>query len=215
MDQSYPIYTALVECQDCYKCLRECPVKAIKVNDGHASIIPELCTACGHCVVVCPVKAKKVRDDVARAELLLKQNKKIYASLAPSWITDFPGVKKSQMINAIKQLGFTDVSETALGAQEVTAGLMELFNNSVPGIYISSACPAVVEFISKHASEFKGNIISLLSPLMAHTLLLGKHYGKDVNVVFFWSLYSKKARIGQKFGKIESCSYISRSKNTI
>ena len=28
-------------CKDCYKCLRECPVKAIKVVDRHAKIIDD------------------------------------------------------------------------------------------------------------------------------------------------------------------------------
>nr|HPN37941.1 [Fe-Fe] hydrogenase large subunit C-terminal domain-containing protein [Melioribacteraceae bacterium] len=151
MDQNYPIFTANVECQDCYKCVRECPVKAIKVSEGHASIIPELCTACGHCVVTCPVNAKKIRDDIFRLELLLSEKRKVYASIAPSWITNFPNVSKSQIIAALKKLGFTGVSETALGAEEVTAGLSEYLNNAVPGIYISSACPSVVDYIAKHS----------------------------------------------------------------
>ena len=31
------------KCKDCYKCLRECPVKAIKVIDHQAKIIKERC----------------------------------------------------------------------------------------------------------------------------------------------------------------------------
>ena len=49
-----PIYTEKRECQDCYKCVRHCPVKAIKVESGYASVVPELCILCGHCVEVCP-----------------------------------------------------------------------------------------------------------------------------------------------------------------
>ncbi len=192
MDQNYPIYTANVECQDCYKCVRECPVKAIKVNEGHASIIPELCTACGHCVVTCPVNAKKVRDDIFRLELLLSEKKKVFASIAPSWITNFPNVSRSQLISALKKLGFTGVSETALGAQEVTSGLTELLKNTEPGMYISSACPSVVDFIAKHSSKHKSNIVKVLSPLVAHTLLLKKYYGKDSNIVFFGPCVAKK-----------------------
>ncbi len=58
------IYTEIAECQDCYKCVRQCPVKAIRIKDGHADIIPELCVLCGHCVAVCPVEAKKVIPEV-------------------------------------------------------------------------------------------------------------------------------------------------------
>lgn len=192
MDHSYPIFTVQVECQDCYKCVRECPVKAIKVTDGHASVIPDLCTACGHCVVVCPVKAKKIRDDFSRVEFLIKQKKKVYASLAPSWITEFNGVTKSQMISSLKKIGFAGVSETALGAQEVTSGVNDLLMESDNGLYISSACPSVVEFISKHLPHYKKNISPILSPLLAHTKLLKKEYGNDISVVFFGPCIAKK-----------------------
>ena len=45
MTHAYPVYTIEAECQDCYKCVRHCPVKAIRVRDGHAAVIPELCVA--------------------------------------------------------------------------------------------------------------------------------------------------------------------------
>ena len=31
---SSPVYTTENECQDCYKCVRHCPVKAIRIVDG-------------------------------------------------------------------------------------------------------------------------------------------------------------------------------------
>ena len=46
MAHSYPVYTIEAECQDCYKCVRHCPVKAIQVKDGHAAVVAELCVAC-------------------------------------------------------------------------------------------------------------------------------------------------------------------------
>ena len=71
MNHTYPVYTIEAECQDCYKCVRHCPVKAIQVRDGHAAVIPEMCVACGNCVEVCPVKAKQVRNGTGRARRLL------------------------------------------------------------------------------------------------------------------------------------------------
>ena len=73
MTHAYPVYTIEAECQDCYKCVRHCPVKAIRVRDGHAAVIPELCVACGKCVEVCPVKAKQVRNGTGRLRLLLSE----------------------------------------------------------------------------------------------------------------------------------------------
>ena len=96
MNHSYPVYTKETECQDCYKCVRHCPVKAIKVKDGHAAVVPELCVACGHCVEICPASAKRVRDDLGRARLLLEGKTPVYASLAPSWVRD----RKSTRLNS-------------------------------------------------------------------------------------------------------------------
>ena len=192
MDQSFPIHTAQVECQDCYKCVRECPAKAIKVNNGHASIVPELCTSCGHCVVICPVKAKKVRNDQTRAERLLEKNDNVYVSLAPSWIIEFPGITASQITTAIKQLGFAGVSETALGAQEISTALNEILTDSQNKLYISSACPSVLEFISKYLPKYQDNVCNLLSPLLSHTQLLKKHYGDSTRIVFVGPCIAKK-----------------------
>lgn len=116
MNHTYPVYTIEAECQDCYKCVRHCPVKAIRVRDGHAAVLPELCVACGKCVEVCPVKAKQVRNDTGRLKRLLAEPAPVYASLAPSWVSEFKNVTPGQLIRALKLLGFAGVSETALGA---------------------------------------------------------------------------------------------------
>jgi len=100
MDRIYPVYTLKNECHDCYKCVRECPVKAIKIQEGHASGIGEKCVACGHCVTVCPARAKRVRSDMDGVRALLASGKKVYVSLAPSWagIYDFPSEKMIALI---------------------------------------------------------------------------------------------------------------------
>ena len=55
-----PVYTVVNDCQDCYKCVRACPMKAIEVRDGHARVTRESCVLCGRCVTVCPVGADGV-----------------------------------------------------------------------------------------------------------------------------------------------------------
>ena len=87
-----PVYTTENECQDCYKCVRHCPVKAIRIVDGKASVIPEACVACGECVKVCPAHAKKIRSDLARLKELVASGAKLYASIAPSFAGYFKGV---------------------------------------------------------------------------------------------------------------------------
>ncbi len=78
-----PIYTEKRECQDCYKCVRHCPVKAIKVESGYASVVPELCILCGHCVEVCPNSAKRVRDDLPHARQLLATKPRVRGIAGP------------------------------------------------------------------------------------------------------------------------------------
>ena len=125
MSISYPIYTESTECQDCYKCIRRCPVKAIRVENGHAKVIPEMCIACGGCVTHCPNHAKHSRDDTSRAKQLFTLKKRVFVSLAPSFISEFSEFSPQQLIAALKKLGFSDVSETALGADLISSKVAE------------------------------------------------------------------------------------------
>ena len=192
MNNIPPIYTEPAECQDCYKCLRHCTVKAIQIHDGHAMIIPERCIGCGHCVEICPVGAKHVRDDIERARLLLRMKKAVYVTLAPSWIAEFGGVAKERIIAALKLLGFAGVSETALGAQEVSANVAALLKDQTTGIFLSSACPTAVEMIRKYHPAHSNRVLNMLSPVMAHAKLLRHEFGEDIGIVFISPCVSKK-----------------------
>ena len=63
MEKTYPVYTLKNECNDCYKCIRDCHVKAIRIHGGSASVINERWIACGHCVTICPVGAISFQED--------------------------------------------------------------------------------------------------------------------------------------------------------
>ena len=63
------------ECKDCYSCLRNCPVKAIKFVNNKATIVDENCILCGHCVNVCPQDAKRVVSDLNDVVNLLNNKK--------------------------------------------------------------------------------------------------------------------------------------------
>ena len=186
-----PVYTLKGECQDCYKCLRVCAVQAIRVLDGRADIVPSRCLSCGRCVSACPSHAKRVRNDVGRVRNLLGAGPPVVVSLAPSWRGAL-GLNRPRVIAGLKALGFTEVSETALGAEEVSIRTAAFLNQSPPGLYISSACPVIVDYIRLYKPEFTKNITPFASPALTHARLLKKHYGPDTRVVFIGPCIAKK-----------------------
>ena len=187
-----PVFTIENECQDCYKCVRHCPVKAIRIVNGKASVIPEACVACGACVKVCPAHAKKIRSDLARLKELLASGAKVYASVAPSYAGWFKGVTIGQLAAALEKLGFAGVSETAHGAESVSAHVARLLADTDEPLVISSACPAAVDMIRRYLPDYARYISPLPSPVRAHCGLLREKYGPDVKVVFFGPCAAKK-----------------------
>jgi iron only hydrogenase large subunit-like protein len=192
MPPLHAIYTERRECQDCHKCIRECPVKAIRVQDGYARIVPENCILCGNCILACPSNAKQVRNDLPLVKELLSSGCQVFVSLAPSFVAQFPGIKPAQLIQALRQLGFAGVSETALGAQQVSASVLSLMKSEPGNIWISSACPVVVDFVAKYHPECGPNISALLSPLLTHCRMLRNHFGADIRIVFIGPCIAKK-----------------------
>ncbi|PKK89830.1 MAG: [Fe-S]-binding protein [Candidatus Wallbacteria bacterium HGW-Wallbacteria-1] len=191
MDRQHPVFTIQTECHDCYKCVRQCPVKAIRVEDGHAAIIPELCIACGHCLKVCPSRAKRVRDDIGRARLLLSGTEPVYASIAPSWVSEFSGIRREILFSTLRRLGFAGVSETALGANLVSFQMVEEMKTMTGGALISSACPAAVEFIARYLPDFRDSLSKVPSPALVHCQMLQKIAGGG-KVVFIGPCSAKK-----------------------
>ncbi len=171
MQSQAPVSTDSAECQDCYKCLRACPVKAITVSAGHAQIRPEACIACGRCVSACPVEAKQVRDDLPLVRRLLAEGR-VAASVAPSWIAEFPDLSAGAVVAGLRALGFALVSETALGARAVSAAVADLRRDEPRRLWLSTACPAVVDFIRKHRPALAPALTPLASPALTHARMV-------------------------------------------
>ena len=106
-------------CKNCYKCIRQCPVKAIRFSGNQAYIIDNECILCGHCFVVCPQNAKQIVDETEKAKVLIQSPAPVIASIAPSFVANYDGVGIEAMRDALKKLGFFDAEETAIGATVV------------------------------------------------------------------------------------------------
>ena len=191
-----PVYSELARCQDCYKCLRACPVKAIRVSAAHAVVQPERCVACGACVAACPSGAKRVRDDVPQVKALLAGPRPVVASLAPSFASEFEDLEPRRLIAALKALGFMGVSETALGAQQVSASLARSLDRETGRTWISTACPAAVDFVRTYLPGRIDQLTPLDSPLLAHVRLLRERLDPDLAVVFIGPCIAKKQEAG-------------------
>ena len=202
MNNQNPVYTLINECHDCYRCVRECPVKAIKIENNHASVIPDKCISCGTCVKVCPANAKCVRSDLEKVQNLIYSGKDVYVSLAPSWRGVFE-MSAQKMIAVLKRLGFKDISETALGAEEVSIKTAQMLNETEQGLWISSACPVIVDYIRMYKPEFSKYITPIGSPARTHARMLRKTYGEDIGIVFIGPCIGKKKEADEPDGLID------------
>ena len=139
-------------CVNCYKCIRHCPVKSIKYSTGQAQIVNDECILCGQCFVVCPQNAKEIRNDVPSAINLLKAGP-VYASLAPSFVANYPGATIATMEKALKQLGFAGVEETAIGASIVKTEYENIVREGRQEVIISTCCHSVNTLVEKYYPE--------------------------------------------------------------
>ena len=137
-------------CKNCYKCIRHCPVKAIRFSGNQAHIIGNECILCGQCFVVCPQNAKEIVDETEKAKVLLQSGDPVIVSLAPSFIANYEGVGINAMRKALKQLGFYDVEETAIGATIVKTEYERMLKEDERDVIITSCCHSVNLLIQKY-----------------------------------------------------------------
>ncbi|MGE5430257.1 MAG: [Fe-Fe] hydrogenase large subunit C-terminal domain-containing protein [Syntrophomonadaceae bacterium] len=180
------------KCKRCYSCIRECPAIAIRVVNGQAVVIGERCISCGHCLKVCSQQAKQIKSDI---EVLLEDiltSGKAVAIIAPSFAASFPQ-SYSKLPAALRLLGFKTVAETAFGADLISqlySSEMESFKGKT---IISSACPAVYNYIEKYFEELVPNLATIVSPMIAMGRYLKANMGNDIKVVFIGPCVAKKS----------------------
>lgn len=195
----YPIYTELTECRDCYKCVRACPVKSIQVRDARAVVVRDRCISCGRCVDICPAQAKKIRNDISAAAALIQTRRRVIVSLAPSFSAEF-SENPEAVLQGLRKLGFSDISETAIGATLVSAAIDEQIRSTGNCSWISTACPSVVELIHRYYPELIDQLAPIPSPLQCHSAYLRELYGQDIGIVFIGPCIAKKVEADQSPG---------------
>lgn len=189
-------------CKNCYKCIRHCPVKAIRFSGNQAHIIGDECILCGHCFVVCPQNAKEIVNETEKVRVLL-QSYPVYVSLAPSFIANYEGVGINAMRTVLKKLGFADVEETALGATVVKNEYDRLLREEKRDIVISSCCHSVNLLIQKYFPKELPYLADVLSPMQAHCADLKRRH-PGAKTVFIGPCVAKKDEAAHYDGIVDA-----------
>jgi len=192
MKRDLVIYTEKINCQDCYKCIKVCPVKSIKVEDFSASVIEDTCIYCGKCINACPVGAKKYRNDTGILKEWAQNGQKMIACLAPSFLSDFGDEKFENLLKVFYCLGFSGVSETAIGADMVAAETNRFLQETDKKIVLATCCPSVVNYIKIYYPEYKEHLAPIVSPMIAHVRLLRASGYGEYKLVFVGPCIAKK-----------------------
>ena len=190
------------DCRSCYKCIRNCPTKSISFHDGQASIIPNECVYCGRCYEVCPQNCKQIRDDKEEARALIAKGNCV-ASLAPSFLSSYPGTSFDTMKDALLRLGFMAVEETAIGATIVKKEYDRLVNSNTQDVIISTCCHSVNLLVEKHYPKAEPYLAHILSPMQAHAQDIKARY-PGASVIFLGPCISKKNELDRYEG-YEDC----------
>lgn len=180
------------KCRHCYKCVRNCEVKAIMVKDGRAEIMPDNCILCGRCLQICPQSAKTLVSDLGRVKDMIEAGEKVVVSIAPSYMGLLKYHTIGQVRCALMRLGFTDVRETAEGAALVTAEYARLLSEGTMENIISTCCPSVNALIEKYYPQLIPYLAPVVSPMIAHGRMIKQELGSDMKVVFLGPCIAKK-----------------------
>ena len=190
-------------CKNCYKCIRNCPVKSIRFSGNQAHIISNECILCGQCFVVCPQNAKEIVNETEKAKVLIQSGDKVIVSLAPSFIANYEGIGIESMREALKKLGFYDVEETAIGATIVKNEYERMLKEGNKDILISSCCHSVNLLIQKYFPEQLQYLADVMSPMQAHCYDIKKRY-PDAKTVFIGPCVAKKDEASHYEGLVDA-----------
>ena len=178
-------------CKNCYKCIRHCPVKAIRFSGNQAHIIGNECILCGQCFVVCPQNAKQIVDETEKVRVLLQSGNPVVVSLAPSFVANYDGVGINAMRDALQKLGLYDVEEKAIGATIVKKEYERMLKEDERDIIITSCCHSINLLIQKYFPAELEYLADVVSPMQAHCMDIKKRF-PNAKTVFIGPCVSKK-----------------------
>lgn len=190
-------------CKNCYKCIRHCPVKAIRFSANQAHIIEDECILCGQCFVVCPQNAKEIVNEIEKVRVLLQTGAPVVASIAPSFVANYDGVGIEAMRKSLKKLGFYDVEETAIGATIVKNEYEKMIAEDNRDVIISSCCHSINLLIQKYFPSVLPYLADVMSPMQAHSTDIKKRI-PNAKTVFIGPCVAKKDEAQRYTGIVDA-----------
>ena len=190
-------------CKNCYKCIRHCPVKAIRFSGNQAHIIGNECILCGQCFVVCPQNAKEIVNEVEKVKVFLQSGDPVVVSIAPSFIANYDGAGIDSMRAALKKLGFYDAEETAVGATIVKSEYERMLKEEDRDVVISSCCHSINLLIQKYYPSVLEYLADVISPMQAHCQDIKKRI-PNAKTVFVGPCVAKKDEASHYEGIVDA-----------
>lgn len=177
-------------------CAAACGMDAIHSDEnGKADIDYEKCVSCGQCLVNCPFGAISDKSQIFQVIRAIQSGERVYAALAPAFVGQFGAkVTPGKLRAAMKELGFADVFEVAVGADLCAAQEAEDFVHEVPEklpFMATSCCPAWSSMAKKLFPDYENCISMALTP-MTLTARLIKHRHPKAKIVFVGPCAAKK-----------------------
>ncbi len=181
-------------------CEASCPVGAITKDPetGKEIIDENKCIYCGKCMKECPFAAISGKSQMIDVMHKIEDGVKVVAMVAPSISGQFPGTY-GQLFESIRQLGFEDVFEVALGADKTTEAEAEEFverMNAGDSFMTTSCCPAYIQAVRKIVPELKPFISTTPSPMAFSGQMVKEQY-KGAITVFVGPCLAKRAEAAE------------------
>ncbi len=178
-------------------CAQACGVNAIISDElGRAALNPKKCVGCGQCMVSCPFGAIADKSQIFQLIRAIKRGDNVVAEVAPAIVGQFgEGVSLWKITAALKEIGFKEVFEVALGADvgaatEAHHYATEVATGHIPFL-LTSCCPAWSMLAKTQFPELHERISAALTPMVATARSI-KQKLPDSRVVFIGPCASKK-----------------------
>jgi len=194
------------KCRRCYACVWNCPVKAIKVEQGQARVVAERCISCGLCAEVCSQKAKRIKPGILGTKRLLESQEKAIAIVDATMPAAFPECNPGQIVQALRQLGFDKVIEASLGARLlIEKEYSRYFNGEKSFPVITSECPVVVQYIEKFYPDLVKYLAPVASSMVISARWIRKYLDPRAKLVFIGPCAARKSEYNDPHsdGKIQ------------